>query len=378
MDRNELFIDSGRLPNKLTKEELRELFIEYKNGSLEARQKIIIHNIKLVIYVVLCKLEVEEYDRQELIAVGNIGLIKAVDTFDFQKGYDFSTYAAVCIKNEILIFLRKQSKDQTTISLDRGITNMKEGNKVRLVDTLKSDIDVNGDVEKADILDTVKKLVYKLPIRDSEIMLLHFGFYDGVMHSQRNIANILNLSASTVSRAINKNVDIIGRQLDDMGLINLPSTTMDGIKAKDNYLNSSKNSYKMMPLLEEEQLLIDMWKNFQLRSLAQSNGTVKEEKIEFTAEHYLDILKELREPKFRTYLQLFTVKESIILLLKMGYFDDRCFTDESVAAFFKLTPQEFKSLTIRALEKYREAVYKIMRKSFNKQFTSDDKVPKTV
>ncbi len=377
----ELFVDLDGLPNRLTNEDQKKLFKEFKNGSSEAREKLITHNIKLVIFEITHKLQTSNCDKQELVSVGLIGLIKAVDTFDYQKGFEFSTYAAKCIDNEIILFLRKYSRDAQNVSLDGNTVNYKDGTNFKIIDTISSGTNIAKDMEKSEILKIVRGLVYQLPLRDSEIMLLHFGFYDGIMHSQKSIASRLNLTPSTVSRAIGKNVEKLGQQLNEMGVINLPME-FDDIKhsTKDRCVDTKSNKlpYIAMPLLEEEQILLDIWKHFQLSSVAQSNGIVKEEKQEFTAEHYLDILKVLRQPKFKKYLKMFTIKEAIILLLKMRYFEDRNFSSESVAAFFKLSIEEYTTITINALKKYREKVYKIMGKSFNRSVSFDESGQKTV
>ena len=115
MNTDELF--SGDLPNKLSKEEIHELLRKMHEGSLKARDELIVHNIKLVLHEVLVKFNGFDYDKKDLISSGNIGLIRAVDTYDMSKGVEFSTYAVRCIDNEILMHLRKIKKVKIKICL---------------------------------------------------------------------------------------------------------------------------------------------------------------------------------------------------------------------------------------------------------------------
>lgn len=107
LDTYELFVNSSDLPGKLTKEELYELLGKMQKGSLKARDEIIVHNVRLVLYVVGERFKSFTYLKKDLVASGNIGLIKAVDTYDMSRGVEFSTYAFRCINNEILQFLKK-------------------------------------------------------------------------------------------------------------------------------------------------------------------------------------------------------------------------------------------------------------------------------
>lgn len=106
MNIDEFFRDGHRLPRPLTKDELHQLFKELNEGSQEARNKLIIHNIRLVLYEVTHKFKNVDYDKKDLVSMGNLGLIKAIHTYDISKGFSFSAYATRCIDNEILIFLK--------------------------------------------------------------------------------------------------------------------------------------------------------------------------------------------------------------------------------------------------------------------------------
>ena len=107
MNTEELFLDANDLPKPLSKDELSELFDKIKLGDEEAKNKVIEHNIRLVLYEVTKKFRTVNYDKKDLISIGNVGLIKAVLTFDKSRNMEFATYAVKCIDNEILQFLRK-------------------------------------------------------------------------------------------------------------------------------------------------------------------------------------------------------------------------------------------------------------------------------
>ena len=129
MNTEELFLDANDLPKPLSKDELSELFDKIKLGDEEAKNKVIEHNIRLVLYEVTKKFRTVNYDKKDLISIGNVGLIKAVLTFDKSRNMEFATYAVKCIDNEILQFLRKLKKLQNIDSLDRTISkaSYKEG-----------------------------------------------------------------------------------------------------------------------------------------------------------------------------------------------------------------------------------------------------------
>jgi len=143
MEYNDIFIES-KLPKPLNKEELYECIIQAREGNLEARNKVVIHNIKLVINQVLKKFVDTPYEKKELIAIGTIGLIKAADTFNIEKNLLFATYATRCIDNEILMFLRKGKKYLEDESFDNPISSKEDGNELKIEDIIA---DKNIDYE---------------------------------------------------------------------------------------------------------------------------------------------------------------------------------------------------------------------------------------
>lgn len=213
MDYIDTFIDNN-LPKKLSEEELSTLFLEYKNGSLTARDKIIIHNIKLVIYLVNKNFSNTRFDRRELVATGLIGLIKSVDAFDIDKNNKFATYAVRCINNEILAFINRESKIPVARSLNEVVNVDNSGKELVLEDILEdNDADFVSDYENRVVNTEIRKVISNLPDRDRKIVLLYFGFIDDCPHSQAEIASIFKISPTYVSRIVTKAKEVIGYKL---------------------------------------------------------------------------------------------------------------------------------------------------------------------
>lgn len=234
MNTDELFI--GKLPQPLTKEELNNLIIKVSEGSHEARNKLIVYNIRLVLYEVIHRFEKVDYDKRELVSIGIMGLIKAINTYDISKNIKFSTYATRCIDNEILMFLRKLKKEQKVESIDRIVFYGKDSSELKLEDKLCDDSDLVEDYERNEIHNIIRELVKELPYRDREIVMLYFGFYNNRIYNQEEIADRLNISRSYVSRLIKENVIKMRKQLEDIGVIELhekPKTKGKGKEKKE-------------------------------------------------------------------------------------------------------------------------------------------------
>lgn len=183
------------MPKPLKKEEIYDYFEKMKNGDMAARDKIINHNIRLVINEVIKKFSNSPYDLKELVSIGLIGLIKSVDTFDITKELQFSTYSTRCINNEILMFMRKSKKYINDTSLNQAIGTDKEGKELKLEDTLS---DINSDFaleyEDNETYKVIRNVVNNLPDRNKNIIIKHFGFKNNNPMTQREIADELGLS----------------------------------------------------------------------------------------------------------------------------------------------------------------------------------------
>ena len=185
----------------LTPEEERHYLQEYKQGSLEAKDILIQRNLRLVAHIVK-KYQGAGEDSDDLISIGTIGLIKAIQTFDFQKASRLSTYAARCIDNELLMLLRSKKKSNKEVSLYEPIGTDKEGNEISLLDVIESEpVDVVRNYSLKQDIDYLYQLLPKiLSSREQEIITLRYGLYGKEELTQREIAKRLNISRSYVSR----------------------------------------------------------------------------------------------------------------------------------------------------------------------------------
>ncbi|MDD4815545.1 MAG: RNA polymerase sporulation sigma factor SigK [Clostridia bacterium] len=188
------------LPLPLNAEEERVLIEEMAKNNSQARDKLIEHNLRLVVYIAK-KFENTGIDLQDLISVGAIGLIKAVKTYNFDKNIKLATYASRCIENEILMQLRKTSKQKIEVSLEEPLNYDSEGNELLLLDVLFCEDDnisknLEQDAEKKVIWDSIKKLCP----REQEIMKFRFGLEGQNEKTQKEVAELLGISQSYISR----------------------------------------------------------------------------------------------------------------------------------------------------------------------------------
>lgn len=184
--------------------ELIEYMKLIKLGNLKAREILINSNVALVISRVLKKFSNTPYENNELISTGLIGLMKAVDTFDIEKGYKFSTYAAKCIDNEILIFLRKGKKHLETDSLNRVFISNQDGDLTTLEELITDGYDFTLNLFEKEELKEIRNQVERLNERDKEIIKLYFGFYNNRRYTQEEIAKLLNIKQSNISKKLKK------------------------------------------------------------------------------------------------------------------------------------------------------------------------------
>ena len=189
----------------LTPEEESYYLQEYKHGSLEAKNILIERNLRLVAHIVK-KYQGAPEELDDLISIGTIGLIKAVHTFDAKKASRLSTYAARCIDNELLMYLRSKKKTSREVSLYDPIGTDKEGNEISLLDVIETEpVDV---VKEYSLKQDAALLYHLLPEiltkREQEIITFRYGLYGQREQTQREIAKRLNISRSYVSR-IEKN-----------------------------------------------------------------------------------------------------------------------------------------------------------------------------
>lgn len=191
---------SENLPPPLTREEEVKILSEIEEGNNENREKLIVHNLRLVVYISK-KFENTGIGIEDLISIGTIGLIKAVNTFCPSKNIKLATYASRCIENEILMYLRKNSQQKNEISIDEPLNVDWDGNELLLSDVLGSDADeMNRDMESEDEKSILLTMVGKLNEREKVIMTMRFGLGGTKEYTQKQVADILGISQSYISR----------------------------------------------------------------------------------------------------------------------------------------------------------------------------------
>ena len=191
---------TGSFPRPLKAEEERAYLERLAQGDLEARNKLVEHNLRLVSHI-LKKYYVQASDQDDLISIGTIGLIKAINTFRTDKNIKLATYASRCIGNEILMYLRKSSNRRQEASIDEPLNVDGDGNELLLSDILGSDANavsqqLEQDAERA----VLRSAVAALSARERQIMELRFGLTDGVERTQKEAADALGISQSYISR----------------------------------------------------------------------------------------------------------------------------------------------------------------------------------
>ncbi len=187
-------------PDKLSEKEEKELIQKMKEGNKDARNKLIEHNLRLVAHIVK-KFETTRDDVDDLIGIGTVGLIKGIDTYKDNNKVKLGTYAAKCAENEILMYFRLDKKNSKNVSLYEEISYDKEGNKITIMDILKTnDIDYVEDIYKNDSIKLLKEYMNILTPREREIIESRYGLNDQDEATQKEIAKKLKISRSYVSR----------------------------------------------------------------------------------------------------------------------------------------------------------------------------------
>ena len=204
---------SAALPPPLSKEEEAVIMDQIRDGDEKAREPLIVHNLRLVVYIAK-KFENSNVNIEDLISIGTIGLIKAVNTFSPDRNIKLATYASRCIENEILMFLRKTSQNKYEISIEEPLSTDWDGNELLLSDILGSDNDtVSADIEQEVEIHQLLDAVGRLNTREAMIMELRFGLNGNKEHTQKEVADLLGISQSYISRLEKR---IIGKLKQDL------------------------------------------------------------------------------------------------------------------------------------------------------------------
>ena len=193
-------INNQAFPNPLTPEEEEYYLNQMAQGDKEAREKLIEHNLRLVAHIVK-KYQNQTDDKEDLISIGTIGLIKAIDSFSPDKGTKLATYAARCIDNEILMLFRSTKKMRNDVSLYDPIGFDKEGNEIRLIDVVRDEEkDLNDVIIQELAIEKIEKNLTALTERERDIIIRRFGLGNHEEETQQEIAKSYGISRSYVSR----------------------------------------------------------------------------------------------------------------------------------------------------------------------------------
>ena len=202
------------LPPPLTKQQEEEILDEINTDNFEHRELLVIHNLRLVVYIAR-KFENTGVGIEDLVSIGTIGLIKAVNTFRPSKKIKLATYASRCIENEILMYLRKNAKNKNEMSIDEPLNVDWDGNELLLSDVLGSDSDsVNRNIELKDEKRQLLYCVRQLSDRERQIMSMRFGLFGSKECTQKQVADMLGISQSYISRLEKRIVEKLKREIE--------------------------------------------------------------------------------------------------------------------------------------------------------------------
>ena len=191
---------SDNLPAPLSSKEEEEAIKKLDKGDDDARKLLVEHNLRLVVYIAK-KFENTGVGIEDLVSIGTIGLMKAINTFNSEKKIKLATYASRCIENEILMFLRKNNKTKGEVSIDEPLNKDSDGNELLLSDILGTDPDVTyRKLEDEVDMKLLKEAIKKLNDREKNIMEMRFGFISGKEKTQKEVADELGISQSYISR----------------------------------------------------------------------------------------------------------------------------------------------------------------------------------
>ena len=204
---------NDNLPPPLEGKEEAEAIEKLSTGSKEAKQKLVEHNLRLVVYIAK-KFENTGIGIEDLISIGTIGLMKAINTFNTDKNIKLATYASRCIENEILMYLRRSNRIKAEVSIDEPLNQDGDGNELLLSDILGTDDDITSrriedEVDKR----LLKSSISKLNSREKNIMELRFGFKTGDEKTQKEVADMLGISQSYISRLEKKIISKMKKEI---------------------------------------------------------------------------------------------------------------------------------------------------------------------
>jgi RNA polymerase sporulation-specific sigma factor len=202
-------------PPPLSKQEEEECFRRMAEGDKKAREKLIEHNLRLVAHIVK-KYYTTDTEQEDLISIGTIGLIKAIDSFNSKNGARFATYAGKCLQNEILMYFRSQKKTANEVSINEAIDTDKEGNPLTYSDIISVDDTIAEDLDIAMRSEAAKKIILsRLDARARKIICMRYGLFGREALTQREVAARMGISRSYVSRIEKAALAEIGAHISD-------------------------------------------------------------------------------------------------------------------------------------------------------------------
>ena len=207
-----LHLESSSFPQPLSVRQEIEAFRRFtEQGDPQAREELIRHNLRLVAHIAK-KYYSSPADQEDLISIGTIGLIKAVNSFDHTKGARFATYGARCIENEILMHFRAEKKTSGTLSLQEPVDTA-DGTSLTIIDTLTDDYHMDEELELREEQAALHRLVNKLQGRERQVILLRYGLAGQPPMTQSQVASLLGISRSYVSRLEKKSVELLRKDI---------------------------------------------------------------------------------------------------------------------------------------------------------------------
>lgn len=202
------------LPPPLKREEEQKIMLELADGNDEHKDLLVVHNLRLVVYIAR-KYECPTATTEDLVSIGTIGLMKAVNTFDYTKNIKLATYASRCIENEILMYLRKTGNSKIELSFDEPLSTDWDGNEMTLRDVLGTEPDeISQNIEYEDEKKLLRKIVANLPEKEKNIMNRRFGLNGYKALTQKQLADELSISQSYISRLEKRIISNLRKEFD--------------------------------------------------------------------------------------------------------------------------------------------------------------------
>lgn len=210
--------NGNSFPKPLSPKEEKDCLQRIREGDEEAKQKLIEHNLRLVAHI-MKKYYSTYKDQEDLISIGTIGLIKAVSSFDYEKGTKFATYASRCIENEVLMFFRSRKKTLNDVYISDPLDTDKDGNCLTLMDLVADGDNIVDMIDLRMKSDRMYQLIGEsLSKREQQILIMRYGLFDTKPMTQREVAKCLDISRSYVSRIEKKAIETLQKQFSKEGM----------------------------------------------------------------------------------------------------------------------------------------------------------------